>query len=796
VTPTDEPLPGAPADETPPPDDSTLWLVSFGETDDREMRAPEIAAALRRGEIKSDTIVWREGLSDWVSIANVPLLARLLPSTGETQGAPAVIGKVPLVRREEPRPETQSSSAIATPSSAATPIFGMRGAVGNSAATTLQGTGGSQATNRIVETGIRTTEEKSGEPAAAMPAWKGRTRMGIGFPRMESGAKPAADAAAKPDATAAAQADATATPSPTAPTASAGEGAQAKAQAAPQPTAKAATESAKGALEPQRPEPRKIEPKAFGATPKTPTASAPRVVPKAAPAPTLKTAETKSSPVATEVKSSPKAAPASSPASTDVSKSSPTATGSSPVAADVPASPMAPPAAVASEQAPAAAVAPPPAATATPFPNAGKPASATATPHPEAGKPSPQVSRKPEPAKGPPPRHREGAAARPAAQKTDTSRTAGRTGAANIWEDDEPGPISVDPESVRPPPPAHAIAEARAQSIGPGLRKKATPRPPSPKKTPAPPASAPAPETDDPTVPLPVATSVPAKAPVISSLEVPLVSEFSEPPPPVDLTPTVPREPKTSPSTSPAASQPPAPEKRRSLFPYVLLAATLSVVTIFVLRNRAPSEPVTATQEPVTTVAPPEPKAETPAEPPAPAAPETSAATEPTPPPVASAPSSPPVEKAQPAAGTKPNNATTEVATSTPAAPKEPKPEAKPGSQPAPKEPKKPEPVAAAVPEGKQVDDVGGEFDREAAVAALSSAASAASGCRKEGDPSGVAIVHVTFSNAGRATRAVVEGPPFAGTATGGCIAEMLRKAKVPPFGGDRVTVTKRVVIQ
>jgi len=152
------------------------------------------------------------------------------------------------------------------------------------------------------------------------------------------------------------------------------------------------------------------------------------------------------------------------------------------------------------------------------------------------------------------------------------------------------------------------------------------------------------------------------------------------------------------------------------------------------------------------------------------------------------------VEKVQPAA-TKPSTATTSVATPTPAAPKEPKPEAKPESQPAPKAPKTPEPVAAA-PEGKQVDDVGGEFDRAAAVAALGAAASAASGCRKEGDPTGVATVHVTFSNAGRATRAVVEGPPFAGTATGGCIAEMLRKAKVPPFGGDRVTVTKRVVIQ
>ena len=120
---------------------------------------------------------------------------------------------------------------------------------------------------------------------------------------------------------------------------------------------------------------------------------------------------------------------------------------------------------------------------------------------------------------------------------------------------------------------------------------------------------------------------------------------------------------------------------------------------------------------------------------------------------------------------------------------KEPKPEAAPKPEPTPK------PVAAA-PAQTQVNDVGGDFDKSAASSALTSAAGVASGCRKPGDPTGVATVHVTFSNSGRATRATVEGPPFAGTATGGCIAEALRQAKVPPYGGDRVTVTKRVVIQ
>jgi hypothetical protein len=115
-------------------------------------------------------------------------------------------------------------------------------------------------------------------------------------------------------------------------------------------------------------------------------------------------------------------------------------------------------------------------------------------------------------------------------------------------------------------------------------------------------------------------------------------------------------------------------------------------------------------------------------------------------------------------------------------------------AQPARATEQKPAAAKPAAPEPKEVA-VGGEFDRAAAAAALTSAAQEASGCRKEGDPSGVAIVRVTFSNAGRATRAVIEGPPFAGTQTGGCIAATLRKATVPAYGGERVTVSKKVVI-
>ncbi len=87
-------------------------------------------------------------------------------------------------------------------------------------------------------------------------------------------------------------------------------------------------------------------------------------------------------------------------------------------------------------------------------------------------------------------------------------------------------------------------------------------------------------------------------------------------------------------------------------------------------------------------------------------------------------------------------------------------------------------------------------FDASAANASLAAAQSRASSCRKPADPSGVAQITITFAPSGRVTTALVSGPPFAGTPTGGCIASTLRSARVPPFAGEPVTVRKTVTIQ
>ena len=95
-------------------------------------------------------------------------------------------------------------------------------------------------------------------------------------------------------------------------------------------------------------------------------------------------------------------------------------------------------------------------------------------------------------------------------------------------------------------------------------------------------------------------------------------------------------------------------------------------------------------------------------------------------------------------------------------------------------------------PAGEKVEP----FDLSAASMAVDQAALRASSCRQPGDPSGVARIRITFANSGRVTSAVVEGKPFMGTATGGCIAKVMRSAQIPKFSGKRRPLVKTVVIR
>jgi predicted Zn finger-like uncharacterized protein len=86
-------------------------------------------------------------------------------------------------------------------------------------------------------------------------------------------------------------------------------------------------------------------------------------------------------------------------------------------------------------------------------------------------------------------------------------------------------------------------------------------------------------------------------------------------------------------------------------------------------------------------------------------------------------------------------------------------------------------------------------FSKASAISALGGAAGSAGGCKKAGGPTGVGKVQVTFAPSGRVTSATVMGPPFAGTAVGGCVAGAFRRAHVPAFAGSPVTVSKSFAI-
>jgi predicted Zn finger-like uncharacterized protein len=82
-------------------------------------------------------------------------------------------------------------------------------------------------------------------------------------------------------------------------------------------------------------------------------------------------------------------------------------------------------------------------------------------------------------------------------------------------------------------------------------------------------------------------------------------------------------------------------------------------------------------------------------------------------------------------------------------------------------------------------------FSVSAAQVALTQAATNAGSCAKAAGPTGSGKVQVTFATSGRVTTATVMAPPFAGTPVGGCVAGVFRKARIPAYSGNPVTVSK-----
>lgn len=444
-----------------------------------------------------------------------------------------------------------------------------------------------------------------------------------------------------------------------------------------------------------------------------------------------------------------------------------------------------------------------------------------------------------------------GAPAKPLSLKPPLPVKAGQTPVPDAAPRAEPAaadaaPESVEPESLEPESaPAAEFSTAQALSVGtlssPKRRSVPAP-PPAPKREPAPPP----PEEEEEAAPSSGTPSLLALAAPAHASARPIDEDILQlggrlpdalGPPTIDLLTSAPPESvrsspaasvrdtrPTSPprggaapveSSAPASRSAPAPRtKKRSMLPWLALAALAGAIPAYALRGSGPSSPVAKADGPgsVQGIAPepakpPEPApgiaesaaatppSAVPSAAPAPLAPASAAATAavaqqaPAPSPVPAAP--PATAPVATAPGQKPTTpvvkseataGTAQVASAKAPATAESKAAATPG-----------EPAAPAPAEG---EPAGPPFDVGAAQASLAAAAAQAAGCRKEGDPTGSASVRITFSNAGAAARATIEGPPFAGTETGSCIAAAMKTAKVPAYSGDRVSVLKHIVIQ
>lgn len=110
---------------------------------------------------------------------------------------------------------------------------------------------------------------------------------------------------------------------------------------------------------------------------------------------------------------------------------------------------------------------------------------------------------------------------------------------------------------------------------------------------------------------------------------------------------------------------------------------------------------------------------------------------------------------------------------------KEPEPEA-------PQEPElEPPPTEKAPPPDQRAP-----LNRASALTALSGAANSASSCKRDGGPTGIGSVSVTFSPEGPVSSVNVSAP-FAGSAVGTCVQTVFRNVRVAPFSGSAITLSK-----
>jgi hypothetical protein len=79
-----------PAVEPPAAPSEPLWAVDYPDGQDREFTTAQVIAELERGVVNGTTLVWREGMGEWLEVSQVPELAGELTKIETRKKAAAV----------------------------------------------------------------------------------------------------------------------------------------------------------------------------------------------------------------------------------------------------------------------------------------------------------------------------------------------------------------------------------------------------------------------------------------------------------------------------------------------------------------------------------------------------------------------------------------------------------------------------------------------------------------------------------------------------------------------------------
>src|SRR3954466_1653160 len=67
-----------------------LWAVDYPDGQDREFTTAEVIAEIERGAVSATTLVWRDGMAEWLEVHQVPELAPELAKIEARKRAAAV----------------------------------------------------------------------------------------------------------------------------------------------------------------------------------------------------------------------------------------------------------------------------------------------------------------------------------------------------------------------------------------------------------------------------------------------------------------------------------------------------------------------------------------------------------------------------------------------------------------------------------------------------------------------------------------------------------------------------------